>query len=100
MDYISNSLKILLCKLCNALHAHYIFYSERIFLCKAELSRAFEKVVLCAPQSAANSRVVVLCAPKSAEIYSRLVVLCAPKRAANSRMFVLCASRSAAISRP
>ena len=29
MDYISNSLKILLCKLCNALHAHYIVFIPR-----------------------------------------------------------------------
>ena len=64
--YISNSLKILLCKLCNALHAHYIFVFPEKFLCKAELSRYFEYVVLCAPKSAANSRIVVLCAPESA----------------------------------
>ena len=70
MDYISNFLKILLCKLCNALRAHYIFY---LFLCKVELTRDFEYVVLCAPKSAANSRIVVLCAPKSAAI-SRIVV--------------------------
>ena len=66
MDYISNSLKILLCKLCNALHAHYIFDSLKISLYKAELSRDFEYVVLCAPRSAVNSRVAVLCAPRRA----------------------------------
>ena len=49
MDYISDSLKILLCKLCNALDAHYIFLFPEIFFCKAELSRDFEYVVFCAP---------------------------------------------------
>ena len=80
MDYISNSLKILLCKRCNVLHAHYIFFFPKIVSCKAELSRDFEYAVLCAPKSAANSRVVVLCAPKSAAA-SRIFVLCAPKTA-------------------
>ena len=28
---------ILLCNLCNAFHDHYIFYSLKIFLCKAGL---------------------------------------------------------------
>ena len=51
MDCISNSLIILLCKLCHALHPENS-------LCKAELSRAFEYAVLCAPKSAANSRIL------------------------------------------
>ena len=39
MDYISNSLKILLCKLCSALHAPlHTFISPKNFLCKGLLA--------------------------------------------------------------
>ena len=77
MDYISNSLKMLLCELCNALHAHYIRLFTELFLRILNM--------LCSVHlSAANSRVVVLCAPKSAAL-SRIFALCAPKSAAISR---------------
>ena len=37
--------------LCNVLHAHYIFYSLNVFLCKGVLSRDFEYVPLQHKQS-------------------------------------------------
>ena len=34
------------CMLCNALHAHYLFYSPKFFLCKGVLSKGFKYVPL------------------------------------------------------
>ena len=38
--------KIIPCMLCNALHAHCLYYYPNIFLCKGVLSRNFEYVLL------------------------------------------------------